>query len=255
MKKIIYTLLILFAFIMYPKAECSYKEQTTLNKEAANIKIKYDIKYQELPEGYYSNQDGFFDQNGKRIEDDTLLPGYYFEIRIYNVTENVEIEFDKELYNQSKQLINKVSYTDTVDGNITLLSYNTSERVEYKFEIYSSTNSACGNDLLRNALLTTPKYNEYSSYYVCEGLDEYEMCQPFYQTNLSIDAFSAKIEKYKKSLEKKDDGKGDAKNIFTILLVFFQNYWWIIVIVVAVCVGASIYYFKFRKGVKNANKK
>lgn len=101
------------------------------------------------------------------------------------------------------------SYEDVIDGTITKEVITLSK----KFKVYPSK---CESEKeLRVIEVNTQKYNLYSEDKACEGIEdgELDVCDKYYQGDISYKEFIKKVEKYKEEKNKKPE-EDDKINIF-----------------------------------------
>lgn len=128
----------------------------------------------------------------------------------------VTYEFDKEtkLYVLTLYIPNSSTY-DFISDKEELFSKcetikekkvncNNIEPGEYNFGIIGVTSSC--NNVLKRIKVTLPKYNKYAEDKLCEGIEDFVLCQPTYDKSIDYDTFVSRIETYKKNHQ------GDNKN-------------------------------------------
>lgn len=150
MKYVKYILLFAIAFFLlrlnsYANT-CSYKEQTTLNNDLANIKVTYEV---------VSNNE--------------------INILIYNITNNVYISYT----NPETKEENVVYYNNTNNGKY-IINKNSKNIEEYNFKIRSNISSCYGN-IISTKKIIKPKYNNFYTLEICKekGLENHSYCQEF----------------------------------------------------------------------------
>ena len=86
---------------------------------------------------------------------------------------------------------------------------------EYKIEVVGITETC--KDVFKTITLKLPKYNNYSEDPLCEGIEEFVLCQPTYDKEIDYDTFVSRVNTYKttKNKEKVDESKNE-KEISTI---------------------------------------
>lgn len=207
-----------FIFVSEVKADtCTYKEKQTLNKEASNIKINYEIVTQDLPEGYHLAEVGIEDENGNDVTDQfrDYFVGKYINIIVSNIPENYYFTIeDEDLINDNNSQ-KQFYYSDAVDNLIQLKLYDISEYKNIKFTVYSNQ---C-TDALLTKYLKTPRYNSYSYMDICKGIEDYKYCQEFLMTNVKSTTIYNKILEYKESLNKKEEVQDNKSSKKIIILI------------------------------------
>lgn len=222
---------------------CTYKEQQALNKEALNVKINYEIQKNELPSGYKFYADGIMDENGNRVDDTNLHIGYFIKVNIINISSNLKLVGDTDLYDENDNLVKEINYSQTDSGLVTLYSYDLSKVKKASFQIYSINNNCYEKKLIKISV-KLPKYNIYSQLDVCSDLSDYEMCDSFYQNNLTETEFIDKVNEYKQSLQKQEAKKS---NFFINALNYIKNnVILLIILIIIILVIALIIIFRKR---------
>ncbi len=208
MKKIFcYVIFILISFaiiITFPKADsCNYKEQATLNKEAKNIKINYEIVKLELPEGYYFTEDGISDPNGNDVTAEYFeyYNGKYIKLIITNLPEDFYFKIEDEDLIKANNNQDTYNFYDQSDGIVELKMNVLSEYKNIKFSFYSNK---CGGKSILDKYLKIPRSNPYYNMALCEGIPDYKYCQEFLASNVKDETIINKVLQYKKSLEKQE---------------------------------------------------
>lgn len=204
MKRILnYTLFFAVCFILlfsYTKADsCNYKEQAKLNKEAANIDYKYEF-----------------------IKDDPN--NYHFNIYITNIPEDLRLEI-KNNYSKAKL---SITAKDTQDGLYTIVTKTAKQRVKYSIDVYGNSGN-CSGQLLYKKTITTPRYNIYSTSYICEQVPEFKYCGDFADTTkMTYSEFIQKAEKYK--VQNAYYGSSQKKGFWQNILAFLNKYKWFLIV-------------------------
>lgn len=159
-KVFVFLLAFLIPIINVNAYYCKYSEISEYKGLAANIGTVYD--YQE-------------DENG-----------ITFSITLVNLSEKLYIV---DVINNKK-----CTYESS---EITISGY--SPGVTAKYNVYA-VNENCSDELLYTIRVVLPNYNSYYSDPVCEGLDNYILCQKWHKHNLSYKSFISSVNKYRESL-------------------------------------------------------
>lgn len=72
----------------------------------------------------------------------------------------------------------------------------------YTIEIIGLIDKCDG--VLKTITLKLPKYNAYSEDALCEGIEEFYLCQPTYEKEVDRETFESRVNTYKKSKEKQE---------------------------------------------------
>lgn len=98
----------------------------------------------------------------------------------------------------------------TVNDNITTCPEF--ESGDYVFDIVGKTTTC--NDTLKTINLHLPRYNAYSEDLLCQGLEDFYLCDPTYEKDIDRETFESRIANYKKQLSNKEqeEPKEDKQN-------------------------------------------
>ncbi len=153
-----------------------------------------------------------YDQSEPQYDGENYNKSYnLYNISIYNLVDDIYIVNDNE---------DVFRVSDAVNGIITDYAFAGNRN----YYVYSTN---CEGILLRTIRLDLKKFNVYSEYDECKGLEgKVYVCDKWYQGNLDYATFISEIEKYKKD---NDSGVNDHSNnsyyIFIIggvlLVIFF----------------------------------
>ena len=97
----------------------------------------------------------------------------------------------------------------------TIVCYNVIPS-KYKVSIVGNTNTC--NDTLKTINLTLAKYNPYYQDSICDGIEDFVLCQETYDKDIDYETFKSRVNIYKKNLQKKEkeiknvEGKDNAIN-------------------------------------------
>ncbi len=207
----------LFSINNVKAASCNYKEQAKLNKEAANVHKEYEF-----------------------VGEDQL--NYHFKIYLTNITDNLRLVVTNN-YNDQELNITK---QDLVDGVYTIETKIATRKVKYNIEMYATTGDCAGEKLISTSI-TTPRYNPYSTSYICKQVPDYKYCGIFVDTSkITYAKFIENGEKYKQSLDKEDTKE---KSLINKIFSFLDGYKWyfiICIIGIGLLIGIIILKNKFK---------
>ena len=160
MRNIIIFVLLLLIPITKVNGSCSYNEIVRLKKIASNINVSYDY-----------------------IEKNSSVT---FQITLNNLNE--------ELYFIDLSNYKKYYYTK---DEIKISNYKSGQTVKYAFY---PAKSDCDEKSLHTIRIVLPTYNPYYKDDVCQGVENYSLCQKWSSHNLSYSNFVEKVNNYKSSL-------------------------------------------------------
>ena len=166
-KKTIFTIILFLICITNTYAACTQEEINEFKK----IEDEYTIKYE-------------FNKDTKdyTITFNAPLPEKY----TYQFNEDIDIK-NLEMTTETNFKISKVT-----PG-------------EHQIEIMGITKECLG--IIKTITLKLPEYNNYSEDLLCEGIEEFVLCQPTYDKDIDYDTFVSRVNTYKKSKEKKQNNK------------------------------------------------
>jgi hypothetical protein len=186
----------LFATNVY--AECTADEKAALIREAQNIRVSYVPHVEICYPGEKCHEDAinsFLGEDGEMHGDapygttssgeEGYLPyvnDLYLEIDIYNVSQNF---YAVVKHNRSSAYSQKIVYSDFKNNKYSF-EWDAIDKVgKFSINIYGSAESGCEGVHIRELTLTHPKGNEFYQVSRCEGLEDYFLCQPFINTDVS----------------------------------------------------------------------
>ena len=213
--------------------ECTYQEQANLNSLSSQLKGTYLVKKALLDESKYVGP--------------VPIEYSYLEIQVLNMTPELYLVISNT-ENDNKRT---VRYEDTLDGIYTFKREDISNLVTYSVDVYP-TNEECLSKLkkIRNFSIKTPKKNKYSNYDICDGLENFKLCQEFILFDEpSFNVLSKQIAEYKKEDEAIEIDE-EQKQGFSFI-AWIKEYKMIIIIAVGILVitsgGVAFYKNKNRR--------
>lgn len=153
----------------------------------------------------------------KEIEDEYKVT-YEFDkgtktytLNFYN-PEPEKYRFDL-YYKKDEKTITKMGTNEIEHSEF---SYPNISSGEYAIEIIS-TNNSC-DSILKTTTLNLAKYNKYSEDALCQGIEEFVLCQETYGKDIDYETFKSRVETYKKSkvISTDEDNKNNDKEENTI---------------------------------------
>lgn len=91
----------------------------------------------------------------------------------------------------------------------------TGKNWEDSLEYTIKGNTKTCDDTLKTGTVTIKKkntYNKYSESELCQGIEDFVLCQPNYDKEITKEEFESRVETYKNSLEKKENEQTQDKN-------------------------------------------
>lgn len=237
MRKLKFTSIFLLIFLvgmLNVRAECSMDESSKLSSLAVNVKVDYEIVEKEMPmEEGFNYPDGLTEEeiaNYKNTSD-------FFRIHIYNITEELYVEVRNTTTGDSKNYY----YADTDNGTVSFDEIVSEKITDYTVTVYSSNKTGCSDKKLTTITKTTPMYNVISELAICDGIEEYYLCQPYLSVKTNFENYESLIKDYRKNKEGKSEAskKEEKKEGF---LGFLKNNKGIVVatVVLIVTIGGLV---------------
>ena len=207
MKKIYPILLILTIFLLFPiitYADCTTEELNNFKKLEQEYKVTY--KYDKTKQRYqilFTNPDP--KTYGYTITHPQDANGMTTTVNIYEVQE-------------------------------TTTEYSVGTYGTYEIKIIGLTNTC--NETLKRTNLKISKYNPYSEDPLCDGIEEFVLCQETYDKDIDYDTFVSRVNTYKnqKAEAKSETNNGPKEN--KVLEYIEDNLLKIIIIVIFIVLVA-----------------
>ncbi len=207
LKLILLVILVVFGINKVRAAECSYKDQALLNKEASNVKITYQL-----------------------IEDEEEE---YLQILITNLNEHLTLEISND-YNDE---IMNFSISDAKEGVISFKNIALYKMVTYKINIYGAYNS-CSRNLIMTKNISIPYFNIFYDGSVCKNIPDYTYCQKLVKTNMSAEDMAKKInDYYQKQVAPKEEKKEVKTSWVKIVLLIVLGIFGLVLVALIVLIG------------------
>jgi len=230
-RKLLFLFALLLSFTISAKAStCSDERIIELSTLANNVNVTY-VGYDNTSEPQTNPLDDEVDVD--------IVPSFY--IAIYNITDQLNAVVKNETTKKSVEVTSK----NAKDGVI-YVDAGAADSVKTFTVTIRSNNSNCMNEVLKTTTVTTPMYNRFFEYELCEENPDFNMCQQYTFTDYSSvrdKVFQEKVEEYK--VQKQEEEKN--KNVFNRVLNFIVKYMWVFIIIVIIIVASVIYFIIRRK--------
>lgn len=167
-----------------------------------------------------------------------IIPNYKFDISIYNVTPEIYLTIENDVYKNTFTVYN----ADTTDNTYTFSNTDFGTIYHYTIAVRSA-NQDCYGEKIRTIKLTKPKYNAYSEYTYCKNSSNL-YCQKFTTTDLGIKSSEDFLNKIKVNNENNNPNKDEIQEIETIKNLLSKNwkiYLLILVIVIVITIITILY--------------
>lgn len=198
MKKFKYILFLIISFLCFKNVKasnCAYEDFAKYNRAALDIKTSYEFKETKDETGYITE---------------------YFQISAINVPETLYIIVSGD--NGTRNTLNPDS-----SGIVSFPSYSLGSVVNFKFEVYTSSKTACPNEKVTELYLKKPMLNPYYSTGYCLADPDNSFCDRFVFHEVSMedyDKFAKTTRDNKKSENEKllkEEEKDDSLNKIYII--------------------------------------
>ena len=180
-------------------ADCDFKDVARYQALASNVKFNYE-----------------FVESSKT-----------FNIIITNMPDELYFEITSS---------GEVFSSRTVGSSETVLYGYTSGSYRFRIVPYDP---ACYESTVGNGYVNLPYYNSYYNDPVCNGAENYKLCQKWNKVDLSYDDFVKNVEAYKKSLVKEEvtqvEETVEDDFLNKIIVGFLDNYVIILISIIVIC--------------------
>lgn len=168
----------------------------------------------------------------KRIEDDYKVKYEYDKsIEKYNLylERSKPNMYDYIIYTNNQLVCTDINETETKCSSFV--------PGEYELAIAGQTESC--NDILKTITLKLPKYNKLADDPLCDGYEDFVLCNPAYDKEIEYDTFLSRLETYKKKhtpteKEEKPQEEPNEKNEIIVKMTNYLKQYWIEIIIVVV---------------------
>lgn len=205
MKKVIILLILMIIVPMKIDASCNSKELADLRKLANNVNLSYEYNPNE-PE--------------------------YFRVVINNI--------HPKIYVIDKITGEKYYYENSTNGQVTTNRFSGINKMEYV--VYSNV-SGCYNELSRKSI-ELPIYNIYYEYDICNGIEDFYLCNKWNPYEGTYEEFVSEVNLYKNSLNSgivEDSNMSVNNNESNLLLDIYIEYYYIVLPIIII-VGVIVIY-------------
>ena len=190
-----------------------------------------------LPKNIYADCTNEEKNNFKKIESEyTITYEYDKESNSYTIVLK-NPQPDTYGYKIAQNATGK--YFDLTTSNETPIVLSEYAPGNYTIEIYGKTETC--KDKLKTSSIDLPRYNKYSEDPLCDGIEEFYLCQETYDKNIDYETFVERVNIYKNNQkpqeeekEKEEKKENISKEINKILEFIEENLVTIIIVVVFV---------------------
>jgi len=233
MKKIKVVVCTLLAFLFSTPlayAECDASESNKLSSLANNVNTSQEVIKKEIPlDDSFSLPDGLTEEEIAEYK----ATRDYFRIYITNITEDLYVT----VTNRNTKETKAYNYSDSENGTIYFDELVFIDIVNYTIEVYSSNNTGCPGKKLRTLYVTTPRYNTYSEYALCDGIEEFYLCHEYLSVETSFENFEKLARQYRDNKLKEEEKKKEKKE--KGFLEFLKEHKGVVIIVSVVIIATG----------------
>lgn len=194
-----------FTFNLITNADtCTYKEKNEYGAYSSNVNMGYSV---------IDEYEGTSCPQGEGECTYNTYSGFHFAIYINNLNDKIYATVTEDLNNTTTNYY----YNTTNKGNIEIIQDYSDSRVNYSIVI-KIKDGACAETILRRKTVVTPRFNPYSNYPICQGIEDFGLCNRFYDFEVSEDEFYSRTYDYlKKQEEKIEEDKNKNKDKSSVL--------------------------------------
>lgn len=178
-KKVMIRYLFVFTVILFiftctkVNAECSNIEKNNLLQLSHNVKFTYEIN-----------------------EDEKVKNKKKFNVIISNLLDGIYLFYEPYVYEYIK---------DSITPGVEKMDDTFNDNNTYEVKVYGNTKN-CKDVYLETKTIDIPKYNIYSEKEECKGIEDFKLCNMWYEGEIQSESYFRKeVTKYKSSLEKNEE--------------------------------------------------
>lgn len=127
---------------------------------------------------------------------------------------------------------------DYINKGSEVVLYDVSPNQSYRIKFFSAK-PACYGEALTSSYVSLPGYNKYYKDPLCEGLEDYKICQKWVNYNYSRSKWEEEVKKIEKPEEKKPEVKPrekEVKGFYDYLGELYEKYYYIVLpIIIIAC--------------------
>ena len=120
------------------------------------------------------------------------------------------------------------------------------------FKVYGAIGTSCSFEQFATIRVVFPYYNDYYLSPLCEGIEEFALCQRTYSGNIPTqEYFEEEVKKYKESLQQQEQPKEEEKTVVEKITTFVKENPIVIIVAAILVIVIAIAAFKKKKEDKN----
>ncbi len=180
-----------------------------------NVLADYCVATNNMEADYTYKEDFSVLKNKKKLSKDDVFFHYFINISGLNDKNYVVITNN---YNKKTK---KITAQEFKNGIAVYEWTKFNKEVEFTIKIYSLDEN-CMNKNIKTLTIITPKLNKYYLDEKCREIPDFEMCQPFYETDINYKDFYENVNIYRKKKGMKLVSEFDTTKT-GIILDFLKN--------------------------------
>lgn len=170
-----------------------------------------------------------------------------------NVTYGYEYLIDTDSFNITLTNLNPNIY---IDNNGTIYKYSNSTELTlrgYKpgdsLRLYIYDTKYCSASALNILYINLPKKNKYYGTEICNGLEEFNLCQMWANNNLKEKEMQQKINEYKNPINQEENIEVSVENplINMLINIYIKYYFIILPLIILLCISGMYKSYKKTK--------
>lgn len=169
-----------------------------------------------------------------------------YKYKIQNSDATFDISFDNvfsKMYLQDKN--GNKYYSNVIEKNNQIVFYNYPDNKNYSFDVYVN-GGECNGQYLHTIYATTPKYNPFYTFSVCDDAKEYKLCQRWTKHSLTSSEFKKNVQNYIAERDKITEIEKKDETAISYILDFVRNYYMYIIIGIVLII-VVIKFIRYKK--------
>ena len=154
-------------------------------------------------------------KDNKKLKDNEVF--FHYFINVSNLNDKNYIIVKNDFNKKEKKITSSSFKSGTATYEWTIFN----KEVEFTIDVYSEDEN-CSKTKLKTLTLKTPKLNKYYLDDQCREIPDFEMCQPFYETDIDYSDFYENVNIYRKQHKMKPVSEFDM-TIRGKILDFLKN--------------------------------
>lgn len=126
---------------------------------------------------------------------------------------------------------------------------NLESNKNYRFDVYVESDDGCDNLVMYTFNINLPYYNKYYTDSLCNGIEQYKLCQKWVNTQYTYEEWKRQVNKYRDSLKQDIQKEEEVKNKSWLekIVEFYGQTYYIILPLVILIGGITIYVYNKKR--------